>query len=118
MAEIELDCVVVWGRTASTFDRAADVIYLTNYFSTKVGQGFDTGPHSARAYCAVILRKGKEPQLIADDPDVREDTVEAGKFSSAADSIAAVVTALENSNTQGEVGFVGTDFFQSNIGNN
>jgi len=25
-----LETAVIWGRTASTFDRAADVIYLTN----------------------------------------------------------------------------------------
>lgn len=111
MSALGLETVVIWGRTASTFDRAADIIYLTNYFSTKVGQGFDSSPHSARAYCAVILRKGREPQLIADDPDIRIETVEAGEFSSAADPVAAVVSALEVSGTDGEVGFVGTDFF-------
>lgn len=111
MSALGLETVVVWGRTASTYDRAADIIYLTNYFSTKVGQGFDSAPHSARAYCAVILRKGQEPQLVADDPDVRAETVEAGDFSSAADPVAAVVSALETSGTRGKVGFVGTDFF-------
>ena len=56
-----IETAVIWGRTASTFDRAADVIYLTNYFSTKVGQGFDSGKFSARAYCAVLYRFGFEP---------------------------------------------------------
>ena len=88
MQERGLDIAVVWGRTASTFDRAGDVIYLTNYFSSKVGQGFDAPPFGARAYCAVILRPGKEPFLVADDPDVRASVVSVSDFVAAADPVA------------------------------
>lgn len=111
MIRRELRTVVVWGRTASTFDRAADVIYLSNYFSTKVGQGFDAAHHSARAYCAVILREGQDPELIADDPDVRQEVVATRHYCSAADPVEAVIASLRRSNTAGSVGFVGTDFF-------
>ena len=106
-----LETAVIWGRTASTYDRAADVIFLTNYFSTKVGQGFDSGKFSARAYCAVLFRIGCEPILIADDPDVRSEVVSVSDFRVASDPVVTLVDTLENFKISGEVGFVGSDFF-------
>ena len=106
-----LETAVIWGRTASTYDRAADVIFLTNYFSTKVGQGFDSGKFSARAYCAVLFRIGCEPILIADDPDVRSEVVSVSDFRVASDPVVTLVDTLENFGISGEVGFVGSDFF-------
>lgn len=106
-----LQATVVWGRTASTFDRAGDVLWLTQYFSTKVGQGFDAGPFGARAYCAVILRPGAVPHLVADDPDVRADVVATDRFEAAADPVARTAAVLAELGVSGEVGFVGTDFF-------
>lgn len=106
-----LEGAIVWGRTASTFDRAGDVLWLTQYFSTKVGQGFDAGPFSARAYCAVILRPGTVPYLVADDPDVRAGLVATDRFEAAADPVARTAAVLAELGITGEVGFVGTDFF-------
>ena len=106
-----LETAVIWGRTASTYDRAADVIFLTNYFSTKVGQGFDSGKFSARAYCAVLFRIGCKPILIADDPDVRSEVVSVSDFRVASDPVVTLVDTLENFRISGEVGFVGSDFF-------
>lgn len=106
-----LDAAVVWGRTASTFDRAGDIIYLTNYFSSKVGQGFDARPFNARAYCAAILRRGEAPVLIADDPDVRSSVVSVDVFRAAGDPVAATVEALGDMGLSGRIGFVGSDFF-------
>ena len=111
LADAGLENAVVWGRTASTFDRAGDVIYLTNYFSSKVGQGFDARPFNARAYCSVILRRGAPPVLIADDPDVHAGIVSVNDFRAAADPVAATVSALEQLGIAGRVGFVGSDFF-------
>ena len=106
-----LETAVIWGRTASTFDRAADVIYLTNYFSTKVGQGFDSGKFSARAYCAVLFRVGFEPILIADDPDVRKEVVAVSDFRVADNPVSTLVDTLTSLKISGKVGFVGSDFF-------
>tara|TARA_B100000767_G_C19777873_1_gene543793 strand:+ start:8643 stop:9842 length:1200 start_codon:yes stop_codon:yes gene_type:complete len=106
-----IETAVIWGRTASTFDRAADVIYLTNYFSTKVGQGFDSGKFSARAYCAVLFRIGFEPVLIADDPDVRKEVVAVSDFRVADNPVATLVDTLNSFGISGKVGFVGSDFF-------
>ena len=106
-----IETAVIWGRTASTFDRAADVIYLTNYFSTKVGQGFDSGKFSARAYCAVLFRIGFEPVLIVDDPDVRKEVVAVSDFRVADNPVATLVDTLNSFGISGKVGFVGSDFF-------
>ncbi len=106
-----LTATVVWGRTASTFDRAGDVLYLTSYFSSKAGQGFDAAPFSARAFCAVILRAGETPVLVADDPDVHAGVVATDRFVAAADPVARTVDMLAELGLSGEVGFVGTDFF-------
>ena len=38
-----LDVAVVWGRSAGGYERCADVLYLTNYFSTNSGQASDPG---------------------------------------------------------------------------
>ena len=110
MSSRGLEAAVIWGRTASTFDRAADVIFLTNYFSTKVGQGFDSGKFSARAYCAVLFRIGFEPVLIADDPDVRKEVVSVSDFRVANDPVATLVETLTSFGISGKVGFVGSDF--------
>ena len=106
-----LQAAVVWGRTASSFDRAGDVLWLTHYFSTKVGQGFDAAPFGARAYCAVILRTGHTPVLVADDPDVRADVVATDRFEAAADPVARTAELLADLGVAGDVGLVGTDFF-------
>ncbi len=111
LASRALDCAVVWGRSASTFDRAADLLYLSNYFSTKAGQGFDTGSFSARAYAAVILRRGHEPVLIADDPDVRADVVSVRHFVAASDPVARTLAMIGELRLGPRIGFVGTDFF-------
>ena len=64
----DYDTAVIMGKTAQMFDRAADIFYLTSYFSTKFGQPCDTSNHKARAYCAIIFKKGKAPELIVDEP--------------------------------------------------
>ena len=76
-----------------------------------MGQGFDTDNFSARAYCAVLLRVGHEPILIADDPDVRSDVVSVKDFRIASDPVATLVATLDELGLEGDIGFVGTDFF-------
>lgn len=111
MARRGYDAAVVWGRTCSTFDRAGDLLYLANYVSAKVGQGFDAPPHSARAYAAVILQAGEEPELVADDPDVRAALTPMSRFSAHADPVAAVAARLRDRGLRGRIAFVGSDFF-------
>jgi len=109
LADAALDAEVVWRRTASTFDQAGDLIWLTNYFSSKVGQVFDAPPFNARAFAAVFLRRGEAPVLITDDPDVY-----SGVVSIADDPVATTVATLRDLGVTDRVGFVGTDFFLLN----
>lgn len=106
-----LETAVVWGRTASTFDRAGDVIYLSNYFSSKVGQGFDAAPFAARAYCSVVLKQGHDPILVADDPDVHVGVVSVSDYRVGNDPVARTMEVLRELAPSGPVGFVGSDFF-------
>lgn len=111
MARLGFDSAVVWGRTASSFDRAGDLLYLSNYASTKVGQGFDAGPHNARAYAAVILQSGETPALHSDDPDLRRDLIPTDRLQWHADPVEGVARALAARGIAGRVAFVGSDFF-------
>ena len=106
-----LETAVVWGRTASTFDRAGDVIYLANYFSSKVGQGFDAAPFAARAYCSVVLKQGHDPILVADDPDVHVGVVSVSDYRVGNDPVTRTMEVLRELAPSGPVGFVGSDFF-------
>ena len=71
-----LDTAVVWGRSAGTYERCGDVLYLVNYYGNMSGQGLDTPISTARGIAAVILRRGQTPELQADEslprtPEVR-----------------------------------------------
>lgn len=111
MTRRDFETAVVWGRTGAGFDRAADILYLANYTSTKVGQAYDVAPYNARAYSAAILRAGETPELHADDPWPRADLVATDRIAWHADPIAGVADALNTREIEGPVAFVGTDFF-------
>ena len=102
---------VVWGKTAGSFDRAGDVLYLVNYFSGKVGQPFDTSEHRARDYCAVVLRPGELPEIFADDPGFHRDHIPTDRIRHYSDTVSAVAKSLERRPISGKVAFVGSDFF-------
>jgi len=59
-----LDVAVVWSRSAGTYDRCADLLYLANYYGNQPGQG-RRGP---AGFAAAILRPGQPPELFADVP--------------------------------------------------
>ena len=102
---------VVWGKTAGSFDRAGDVLYLVNYFSSKVGQPFDASKHRARDYCAVVLRPGELPEVFADDPGFHRDHIPTDRIRHYSDTVSAVARSLEHRPIPGKVAFVGSDFF-------
>lgn len=113
-AEMErrgIETAVVWGKTAGTFDRAADILYLTNFFSGAAGHAFDTTTHRARAFSAVILKTGETPELHADDPELRIDRVATGRHVVHADPVRGVAEALQGRGISGPVAFCGSDFF-------
>ena len=104
-----LDAAVVWGRSAGTYDRCGDVLYLTNYYSTQSGQGFDNPMARARGFSAVIIRPDEEPELIADDAWPRRDLIPTGNVRWSHDVIHCLVDALGRAGRTGRIGLVGTD---------
>jgi hypothetical protein len=61
------DIAVVWGRSAGSFDRCGDVLYLINFYSGHSAHEYDTPLWQARSYAAVILQQGQEPELHMDE---------------------------------------------------
>ena len=84
---------------------------LTNYLSSKVGQGFDAAPFAARAYCSVVLKQGLDPILVADDPDVHSGVVSVLDYRVGDDPVSKTLKVLRDLAPSGPVGFVGSDFF-------
>ncbi len=104
-----LSVAVVWGRSGGTYDRAGDVLYLTNYYGNNSGQGYDNPYTHCRAFSAVILREGEEPELLIDDSWPRMDLIATGRVNWSRNPAMAVAGALRG--TTGRVGLCGSDFF-------
>lgn len=100
---------VVWGRTAGSYERAMEIVWLTNFYSTHSGQEPDSAVFSARGFACAILEPNKEPELHTDEPDPRYDLIATRNYHWSNDSIAAVAKALKKRKVQGEVAFVGSD---------
>lgn len=104
-----LSVAVVWGRSGGTFDRAGDVLYLTNYYGNNSGQGYDNPYTHCRAFSAVILREGQEPELLIDDSWPRMDLIATSRVGWSRNPANAVAEALRGAT--GRVGLCGSDFF-------
>ncbi len=110
MAEKGYDVAVVWGKTAGVYERAGDVLYLANFFSTHSGQELDTVLWNGRAYSAVIMQQGELPELITDEAEARFDIIATDRFQGLYDPIAGVAEALKTRDVEGKVALVGSDF--------
>ena len=57
------EVALIWGKTSGVYERAGDMIYLSNFFSTHSGQEPDTVLWNARGFSCIIMQHGKEPEL-------------------------------------------------------
>jgi Xaa-Pro dipeptidase len=105
-----LAAALVWGRGGGSYDRCGDVLYLTNYYSCASGQEIDNPLNTARAFSAVLLQPGQEPELIIDEPDPRRDLLATARTSGHANPIAAAADAVTQRGIDGPVALVGADF--------
>ncbi len=97
---------VVWGRSAGTYERCGDVLYLTNFYGTVSGQGLErTG-----AFSAVILVDAEAPELHVGEPDTPRDLLATDRVEWDYDPMKSVATALRRRKIEGPVALVGTDF--------
>jgi Xaa-Pro aminopeptidase len=105
-----IEIAVVWGRTAGTYCRAGDLIYLVNYYGNGSGQGYDTPIFNGRSFAAVILRAGQAPELISDQAWPRKDLIATDRVQSSRNTFKAVADLLNGQGVKGQVALAGTDF--------
>ena len=65
MAAAGYENLLVWQRSAGTYDKIGDVYWLTNFHTFGTGQAPATMPEFGEPYTfsAVLIRKGREPEL-------------------------------------------------------
>ncbi len=97
---------VVWGRSAGTYERCGDILYLTNFYGTVSGQGLErTG-----AFSGAILADAEVPELHVGEPDTPRDLLATDRVEWDYDPIKSVASALRRRQIEGPVALVGTDF--------
>lgn len=100
---------VVWGRSAGSYDRCGDVLYLTNFYSGHSAHEFDTPIWQARSYAAVILQEGETPELHTDEAGYPEDLLPTDRYRWHMDPIRGVIDALKARKVKGRIALVGAD---------
>ena len=101
------DTAVIWSRSAGTYDRCADLLYLVNYYGNHSGQS----TRATHGFAAAVLRHGHEPELFSDELDPRADLIATPHCQGCPDTVAAVAAALKQSSNSDRIALVGTDFF-------
>jgi Xaa-Pro aminopeptidase len=109
MKKLGYETAVVWGKTSGVYERAGDMLYLTNFFSTHSGQEPDTKLWNGRSYSAAILQQGQVPELITDEAEGRFDIIATHRFQGLYDPIMGVAKALNRRRIKGKVALVGAD---------
>ncbi len=109
MRRRQLEAAVVFGRSGGTNDRCGDVLYLTNFFSTASGQGYDSPIFEGRSFNSVLLRAGEIPELHADEPGLRAELIATDRIVSSNTPFRDIARAVEAAGVDGPVGLVGSD---------
>jgi Xaa-Pro aminopeptidase len=104
-----LEAAVVFGRSGGTNDRCGDVLYLTNFFSTASGQGYDSAIFEGRSFNSVLLQIGQKPELHADEPGIRGELISTDRIVSSNTPFRDIVQAVKARGLKGPVGLVGSD---------
>lgn len=111
MRSRRLSAAVVWGRSGGTYDRAGDVLYLTNYYGNNSGQGYDNPYTQCRAFSAVLLQEGEQPELVIDDSWPHRKLIATDRIRYSRNPARGVAQALQARHITGTVGLCGADFF-------
>lgn len=105
------EAAVVWGRSGGTYDRAGDILYLTNYYGNNSGQGYDNPYTHTRAFSAAVFRAGEPPELHVDDSWPRRDLIATDNIKVSRDPTGSVAASLRERKPSGKVLLCGSDFF-------
>ena len=109
MRALGYEAAVVFGRSGGTNDRAGDVLYLTNFFSTASGQGYDSALFEGRSFNSVFLQLGETPELHADEPDLRPEIIATDRIVSSNRPFQDIADAIRARNLSGRLALVGSD---------
>jgi Xaa-Pro aminopeptidase len=113
MADAGYENVVFWQRSAGTYDKIGDVLWLTNFHTFGTGQEPGNAEYGDPfTFSAVLIRKGQEPELhIGLSPDVFDlSRVVCGKVvSHEPNMMVTFAEYLRAQGVQGRVAVVGDD---------
>ena len=105
-----LDALLVCSRGGGTIDRFANVVYLTNFYTSFPYIPDRPGDWTGRAHSFVILPAASVPCLIADLPYLDEARMPADQIVVADDVLASLVHEMRRAGlARGKVGLVGED---------
>jgi Xaa-Pro aminopeptidase len=111
MTQKGYDYALIWGKTGGTYERAGDVLYLANYYSTHSGHEPDSKLWNGRAFSAILMRPGEVPELHTDEAGApRLDIVATDRVEWHWDVPTGVGQALARQGIAGRVALAGTDF--------
>ena len=102
------DAAVVFGRTAGTYERSGDLVYLTNFYSTHSGAEYDTPLWQGRGYGAAILMDGEPPELHTDEAESPSDLIAVDDISWHWNVFEGIAKAVVARGIEGRVAMVGS----------
>jgi Xaa-Pro aminopeptidase len=103
------ETAVVWGKSAGTYERSMDVLYLTNFYSSHSGQEPDTPVWQARSYAGVILHRDETPEVHSDEFAPRLDRMSTDRHFGHMNPVVGLGEALAARGIEGKVAWVGSD---------
>lgn len=104
------DALLVCSRGGGCLDRYADVMYLTNFYTSFPYTPDLDGEWTARAHAFLILPVGADPHLVIDMPDLGQIRLEDGRTTYTNLVLEGTVAALRQAGlAAGRVGLVGSD---------
>jgi Xaa-Pro aminopeptidase len=103
------EAAVVFGRSGGTNDRCGDVLYLTNFYSTASGQGYDSTIFQGRSFNSVLLQVGETPELHADEPGLRQELIATDRIVSSNTPFKDIAQAVQARKIKGPVAMIGSD---------
>jgi Xaa-Pro aminopeptidase len=102
------DAAVVVGRTAGTYERSGDIVYLTNFYSTHWGAEYDTPLGLGRGYAGAILAGGEPPQLQTDEAETPHDIIATDNIDWSWNAFEGIAKAVVARGIEGRVALVGS----------
>lgn len=111
MERLGFDAAVVWQRSGGGYDRAGNVLWLTDYATQASGQEPEFGWNTGAAFSAVILRPGREPEVhtIEARDTIPEGTVACGEIFEHENLPVGVANRLRDLGLTDRICYVGDD---------